>query len=116
MYNLLEYDSIIFCFFKQKSAYEMRISDLRSDVCSSDLNACGAAAAVGEDLPPAGPDRARIDRTHHALIAELARHFADQLRPGDGRRIDRNLVGRSEERRVGKECVSTCRSRWSPYH
>src|SRR3546814_11361645 len=26
------------------------------------------------------------------------------------------LVGRSEERRVGKECVSTCRSRWSPYH
>src|SRR3546814_12560620 len=27
-----------------------------------------------------------------------------------------NLLGRSEERRVGKECVSTCRSRWSPYH
>src|SRR3546814_4292682 len=26
------------------------------------------------------------------------------------------IVGRSEERRVGKECVSTCRSRWSPYH
>src|SRR3546814_7844482 len=26
------------------------------------------------------------------------------------------LLGRSEERRVGKECVSTCRSRWSPYH
>src|SRR3546814_14331904 len=26
------------------------------------------------------------------------------------------LWGRSEERRVGKECVSTCRSRWSPYH
>src|SRR3546814_16961871 len=29
---------------------------------------------------------------------------------------DRGLVTRSEERRVGKECVSTCRSRWSPYH
>src|SRR3546814_3979989 len=28
----------------------------------------------------------------------------------------RDLDGRSEERRVGKECVSTCRSRWSPYH
>src|SRR3546814_16573859 len=26
------------------------------------------------------------------------------------------MMGRSEERRVGKECVSTCRSRWSPYH
>src|SRR3546814_15544406 len=30
--------------------------------------------------------------------------------------IDRWLAARSEERRVGKECVSTCRSRWSPYH
>src|SRR3546814_9110384 len=28
----------------------------------------------------------------------------------------KDTVGRSEERRVGKECVSTCRSRWSPYH
>src|SRR3546814_1588229 len=27
-----------------------------------------------------------------------------------------HAIGRSEERRVGKECVSTCRSRWSPYH
>src|SRR3546814_3664678 len=27
-----------------------------------------------------------------------------------------NRAQRSEERRVGKECVSTCRSRWSPYH
>src|SRR3546814_11361929 len=31
-------------------------------------------------------------------------------------RIQKRMVGRSEERRVGKECVSTCRSRWSPYH
>src|SRR3546814_20450952 len=30
--------------------------------------------------------------------------------------IDKNAVMRSEERRVGKECVSTCRSRWSTYH
>src|SRR3546814_11407887 len=33
-----------------------------------------------------------------------------------GALIDEGLAGRSEERRVGKECVSTCRSRWSPYH
>src|SRR3546814_5896703 len=32
------------------------------------------------------------------------------------RRCDQGPQGRSEERRVGKECVSTCRSRWSPYH
>src|SRR3546814_20204511 len=31
-------------------------------------------------------------------------------------RIFYQMVNRSEERRVGKECVSTCRSRWSPYH
>ena len=30
--------------------------------------------------------------------------------------VGENGSGRSEERRVGKECVSTCRSRWSPYH
>src|SRR3546814_12319762 len=64
----------------------MRISDWSSDVCSSDL----AARA----------------RPHHCA------------RPDDAN----GLVGvapaarRSEERRVGKECVSTCRSRWSPYH
>src|SRR3546814_1163677 len=34
--------------------------------------------------------------------------------PGDGDVIEG--IARSEERRVGKECVSTCRSRWSPYH
>src|SRR3546814_10907868 len=71
-----------FCFFKQKTAYEMRISDWSSDVCSSDL-AGRAAAAAGSGADDAG---------------------ADDEGPG-----------RSEERRVGKECVSTCRSRWSPY-
>src|SRR3546814_17979224 len=30
--------------------------------------------------------------------------------------LEMSLYGRSAERRVGKECVSTCRSRWSPYH
>src|SRR3546814_16904993 len=36
--------------------------------------------------------------------------------PGDPAAGEGNLYSRSEERRVGKECVSTCRSRWSPYH
>src|SRR3546814_2886197 len=36
-----------------------------------------------------------------------------QIRPAFGGNI---MAQRSEERRVGKECVSTCRSRWSPYH
>src|SRR3546814_14968122 len=75
-------------FFKQKTAYEMRMSDWSSDVCSSDLShrVRGDAERAGEDVGRAAGDHAE---------------------PGQPR---------SEERRVGKECVSTCRSRWSPYH
>src|SRR3546814_19612643 len=69
---------------------------------------------VGDML--AGLDR-RLDR---AVIDDLDAHVAarDHRRNGDGdvaRRDQADLVlARSEERRVGKECVSTCRSRWSP--
>src|SRR3546814_1925029 len=42
------------------------------------------------------------------LVTRMAREHVAVALSGDG--------GRSEERRVGKECVSTCRSRWSPYH
>src|SRR3546814_1128711 len=82
---------LFFFFFKQKTAYEMRISDWSSDVCSSDL---GADRGQAQDRWPQqqGPcDLARYRRRPQAEV-------------------------RSEERRVGKECVSTCRSRWSPYH
>src|SRR3546814_9728578 len=81
--NEVVYDCL---FFKQKTAYEMRISDWSSDVCSSDLARIAALRLAALGL--AGPD---------AEIAVFAH-------------------GRSEERRVGQECVSTCRSRWSPYH
>src|SRR3546814_12983798 len=66
------------------------------------------------------------------LLDRLARRLplgvghAGQIREGSGSRemlaaVDRDrlpdeIIARSEERRVGKECVSTCRSRWSPYH
>src|SRR3546814_8142558 len=82
-----------FFFFKQKTAYEMRISDWSSDVCSSDLKR-------GED-----------DSWHRGL------HGSDSATASlDARRLRGRQAERSEERRVGKECVSTCRSRWSPYH
>src|SRR3546814_4238896 len=89
LYTLLH--CFFFFFFKQKTAYEMRISDWSSDVCSS-------------DLPRAAPRQAQ---------AEGPRRDVDR---GPERLHRRAGSGRSEERRVGKECVSTCRSRWSPYH
>src|SRR3546814_12465072 len=51
------------------------------------------------------------------LVEQVAVAQVDDAVPG-GMRLgeDRRRAGRSEERRVGKECVSTCRSRWSPYH
>src|SRR3546814_2454226 len=89
---------ICFFFFKQKTAYEMRISDWSSDVCSSDLT--GRIA------------RMRLQARRTARLSEVRCRTS-----GRGRvRPDALRLVRSEERRVGKECVSTCRSRWSPYH
>src|SRR3546814_280524 len=86
-------------FFKQKTAYEMRISDWSSDVCSSDLR---------RPAPRRLQPRA-VRRAGGPAVARMAR-----LRRRRGRLPA--AAGRSEERRVGKECVSTCRSRWSTYH
>src|SRR3546814_3837436 len=104
-------------FFKQKTAYEMRISDWSSDVCSSDLVDVERAEGNGEvegDAEAESPAQAGI-ADKRRLRPGAARcsggghgNFGAQVRPA--RR------SRSVERRVGKECVSTCRSRWSPYH
>src|SRR3546814_10554366 len=80
---------VVFFFFKQKPAYEMRISDWSSDVCSS-------------------------DRYVDTIVSQFDQRYnyfqGNQWYAGAG------ALGSSEERRVGQECVSTCRSRWSPYH
>src|SRR3546814_2073221 len=104
--------SLFFCFFffKQKTAYEMRISDWSSDVCSSDLL-----------------DVLRV--LHFFSLAVVTLWFVPRGWPALNSRVfwpaivcgqhslETFCLGvRSEERRVGKECVSTCRSRWSPYH
>src|SRR3546814_18444478 len=80
----------------------MRISDWSSDVCSSDL----LDAVV---LSPDG--RRRLAASGLAAINSAETATAIVL----GQQVAADLI-RSEERRVGKECVSTCRSRWSPYH
>src|SRR3546814_7066103 len=97
---------IFFFFFKQKTAYEMRISDWSSDVCSSDL--CRIRAPKGT-APQTG--------LRENCLCEVNSTDGHQAGIAAGRRrVDRCRDFRSEERRVGKECVSTCRSRWSPYH
>src|SRR3546814_3162825 len=100
--------SFVFC-FKQKTAYEMRISDWSSDVCSSDLTVEQAIAAAASSsriaLAIAGDDASGYRAVLPATALDMPARVWLVL-----------FDGRSEERRVGKECVSTCRSRWSPYH
>src|SRR3546814_3681289 len=99
--------SCIFCFFKQKTAYEMRISDWSSDVCSSDLTRRTPFEGKGKPEP-----------LRHNLAGFWSRRITVEHRFVYSVTDEALLIAacRSEERRVGKECVSTCRSRWSPYH
>src|SRR3546814_14293711 len=96
-------------FFKQKTAYERRISDWSSDVCSSDLS------SGSRSNPYSGTRRPSMRRgcPSHTTRQPRRRISWATARPG---MICPPVPPRSEERRVGKECVSTCRSRWSPYH
>src|SRR3546814_13831265 len=89
-------------FFKQKTAYEMRISDWSSDVCASDLH-----HLVGEGVERHITLARRLPRGQFG--AHRGRDEFDYLD------LVLQLDARSEERRVGKECVSTCRYRWTPY-
>src|SRR3546814_15899089 len=104
----------------------MRISDWSSDVCSSDLKslekelkalkvrlATGGAAAGGSQPQDEAVDvngvkliAKRVDDVQGGDLRNLADTFRSKLKSGV----------RSAERRVGKECVSTGRSRGSPYH
>src|SRR3546814_3612152 len=111
-------------FVKQKTAYEMRISDWSSDVCSSDLNV-GSGFSVQQFVIDKGKGTGGAF-LRDGLIAGRYNDFVQlrdiRFQPDHQRCVERqtecDLTGliRSEERRVGKECVSTCRSRWSPFH
>src|SRR3546814_16059556 len=112
LYWLLSCELYYFFFFKQKTAYEMRISDWSSDVCSSDL----ASNLITLD------DTGVLDAAGNTGLGstDSNSYAIDTLRPTATIVVaDTALAAgetRSEERRVGKEGVSTCRSRWSPYH
>src|SRR3546814_2146699 len=119
-----------FFFFKQKTAYEMRISDWSSDVCSSDLRLRGGVDRRLADDDFAGPAVERLGvvaDTRLAAAFDLVQHVGDQtasvvLAAGrcllglfqifNGHSSRSGIAGSSDESRVGKECVSTCESRW----
>src|SRR3546814_11682108 len=102
----------------------MRISDWSSDVCSSDL---GQRSRAGLDRP-ALESSFNLDETRAEPSKRLVVNLVDLVDlASDGVRYGVHALivvkhpadfapSRSEERRVGKECASTCRSRWSPYH
>src|SRR3546814_16589249 len=119
----------------------MRISDWSSDVCSSDLLAAKLSGQGIETVltrEPGGTPGAeairgllvsgetgRWDSLTETLLHFAARreHVEKTVKPALARgawvitdRFADSPMARSEERRVGKECVNTCRSRWSQYH
>src|SRR3546814_2655756 len=108
----------MFFFFKQKTAYELRISDWSSDVCSSDLIHEHARAQIKANDVRTPSEHTPIGKLSGGNIQKVL--LARELSP-DAKLVIFNKptygldLQRSEERLVGKECVSTCRFRWSPY-
>src|SRR3546814_15993529 len=134
-----------FFFFKQKTAYEMRISDWSSDVCSSDLRALlGRIVPHGDVNPLLGKlgITGGIELAPAEIVAAAWEGKTVAIGANSGLTLERRRVNgeprleisgfdprsllalkakgcfpeRSEERRVGKEGGSTCRSGWAPYH
>src|SRR3546814_6108760 len=99
--------TLVLCFFfKQKTAYGRRISDWGSDVCSSDLG--GYWSGIGRPQGGGGP----AGGDQRAVGGAIGGDGFQPARIGAGQGGEK----RTEERRGGNECVSTCRSRCSPFH
>src|SRR3546814_1440511 len=96
----------LFFFLSQMTAYDVRFSDCSSDGCSSDLPTIVLFVIQSPSLMGV-PDRMEANSSSCSVwyMLLLGPVYFQGFEPK-----------RSEERRVGKECVSTCRSRWSPYH
>src|SRR3546814_20310501 len=93
----------------------MRISDWSSDVCSSDLLG-GECPAITVVVAAHDEERTIGARVRNLLAQDYPATRLKVLVVSDGSGDRTAEEARSEERRVGKECVSTCRSRWAPYH
>src|SRR3546814_13381227 len=104
----------------------MRISDWSSDVCSSDLTILPLNYTPIAGSPMLEYDKIKtVDDLNAILQARGLPYVASKVTKGRDYKIELHdqrsgvlaffTPPRSEERRVGKECVSPCRSRWSPY-
>src|SRR3546814_3305702 len=112
---MVEDQLICLFFFKQKTAYEMRISDWSSDVCSSDLYFNAEKPSDSHlqlTIQAASIDTRNADRDGHLKSND----FFDMETYPEITFASTAVEQRSEERRVGTECVSTCSSRCSPVH
>src|SRR3546814_11234721 len=98
----------------------MRISDWSSDVCSSDLAPDDFVGTFNTDRfcnSVCKSGYLRHDGNDDGVPAfSIVNPTGSRTALPEPRGLSAARIGRSEERRVGKECVSTCRSRWSPYH
>src|SRR3546814_11277218 len=96
----------------------MRISDWSSDVCSSDLTYVTVKRSYDDWLPAMNLNLYPADNLilRGAIAKVMTRPGLGSLTPGGSVDQFNFRITRSEERRGGKECVSTCRYRWSPYH
>src|SRR3546814_11964051 len=110
----------------------MRISDWSSDVCSSDLAVITQSLRAVLAMHRVGNARGALETQADSLVTEYLRQIdydvladADRMSEfyklfyaleNDMRDLIESAMSRSEERRVGKGCVSTCRSGWSPDH
>src|SRR3546814_20244168 len=98
----------------------MRISDWSSDVCSSDLLAvCALLARIGtsDAVEPVADMAPLIEQFDFAHFGRATARFDEaELAQPNAKIVHHLPFERSEESRVGKESVSTCRSRWSTYH
>src|SRR3546814_1547798 len=137
LFAFFDFVGCFFFFFKQKPAYERRISDWSSDVCSSDL-IFGALLGIFGKLAGGGRVGVAIGKARSGPLHRPRHHLTPTQRKEKLGRVrdDRLFAGpdhpaitrarrppqprmngeriRSEERRVGQEWVSTCSSRWSP--
>src|SRR3546814_2480263 len=113
---------MLFFFYKQKTAYEMRISDCSADVGSSDR--LGSLHYAEHPIYPLGLTVGGVNmdvlnvngRTKNVVVTGYGKSDLDALIVPLAKAQGRRVEPRADERRVGTECVSKCRSRWSPYH